>query len=161
MTAVLQRVDRAACTVEGEVTGKTGKGLLILLGVAAGDTEADAAALAANKAMADKALRVLFCDESGKMQRSVLDISGGALVISNFTLLADYAHGNRPSYFGAAAPGTAEELYRLFVAALEREGVPTATGRFGADMRLSIEANGPVTIVMESAKLKKTKENSK
>lgn len=150
MTAVLQRVDRAACTVEGEVTGETGKGLLVLLGVAAGDTEADAAALAAKIARCR-----IFCDESGKMQRSVLDISGGALVISNFTLLADYAHGNRPSYFGAAAPGTAEELYRLFVAAMEREGVPTATGRFGADMRLSIEANGPVTIVMESAKLKK------
>lgn len=156
MTAVLQRVDRAACTVEGEVTGETGKGLLILLGVAAGDTVADAAALAAKIARCR-----IFCDESGKMQRSVLDISGGALVISNFTLLADYAHGNRPSYFGAAAPGTAEELYCFFVAALEREGVPTATGRFGADMRLSIEANGPVTIVMESAKLKKTKENSK
>ena len=156
MTAVLQRVDRAACTVEGEVTGKTGKGLLILLGVAAGDTEADAAALAAKIARCR-----IFCDESGKMQRSVLDISGGALVISNFTLLADYAHGNRPSYFGAAAPDAAEELYRFFVAALEREGVPAATGRFGADMRLSIEANGPVTIVMESAKLKKTKENGK
>ena len=150
MTAVLQRVDRAACTVEGEVTGKTGKGLLVLLGVAAGDTVADAVALAAKVARCR-----IFCDESGKMQRSVLDISGGALVISTFTLLADYAHGNRPSYFGAAAPGTAEELYCFFVAALEREGVPTATGRFGADMRLSIEANGPVTIVMESAKLKK------
>ena len=100
MTAVLQRVDRAACTVEGEVTGETGKGLLVLLGVAAGDTVADAAALAAKVARCR-----IFCDESGKMQRSVLDISGGALVISNFTLLADYAHGNRPSYFGAAARG--------------------------------------------------------
>lgn len=156
MTAVLQRVDRAECTVEGESTGKIGTGLLVLLGVAEGDTEADAAALAAKIARCR-----IFCDESGKMQRSLTDVAGGALVISNFTLLADYAHGNRPSYFGAAAPAAADALYRFFAAELERAGVPVATGRFGADMRLSIEANGPVTIVMESGKLKKTKENGK
>lgn len=154
MTAVLQRVDRAACTVEGEVTGEIEKGLLVLLGVATGDGEADAAALAAKIARCR-----VFCDESGKMQRSLTDIGGGALVISNFTLLADYAHGNRPSYFGAAEPTVAERLYRFFVSALKKEGIPTATGRFGADMRLSIEANGPVTIVMESARLKIKKES--
>lgn len=156
MTAVLQRVDRAACTVEGEVTGEIAEGLLILLGVANGDTREDAAVLAAKVARCR-----IFCDESGKMQRSLLDIGGGALVVSNFTLLADYAHGNRPSYFGAAEPAAADALYCDFAAELEKAGVPVATGRFGADMRLSITANGPVTIVMESARLKKTKENGK
>ena len=141
--------------MEGEVTGKVGTGLLILLGVAEGDTEADAVALAGKIARCR-----IFCDENDKMQLSLLDIGGGALVVSNFTLLADYAHGNRPSYFGAA-PAMADALYRFFVAELEKAGVPTATGRFGAHMQLSVEANGPVTIVMESGRLKKTKENGK
>ena len=109
MIAVLQRVNRAAVSVEGAVVGEIGQGLLILLGVAKGDTEEDAARLAAKIA----ACRI-FHDGEGKMNRSVRDIGGGALVISNFTLLADYHHGNRPSYFDAAAPEEANRLYLYF-----------------------------------------------
>ena len=150
MIAVLQRVNRAAVRVDGEVVGSVEKGLMILLGVAAEDTAADAACLAKKIA----ACRI-FCDENDKMNLSLTAVSGGALVISNFTLLADYAHGNRPSYFGAAAPAAAEALYdefcRLLSAALARD---VAKGRFGADMKIDMEADGPVTIVMDSKILK-------
>ena len=150
MIAVLQRVNRAAVRVEGEVVGSIQKGLMILLGVSVEDTVADAAALAKKIA----ACRI-FCDENDKMNRSLLDIGGGALVISNFTLLADYSHGNRPSYFGAAAPQEAQALYQIFCRllsdALSRE---VAKGQFGAHMNIDMEADGPVTIVMDSKVLK-------
>ena len=94
------------------------------------------------------------------MNRSVIDVGGGVLVVSNFTLLGNYRHGNRPDYFGAAAPGEAEKLYEYFVAQLKGRGVPVATGRFGAHMNIALDADGPVTLVMESAVLKKKGEKA-
>ena len=155
MTAVLQRVKSAAVTVEGQTVGAVGEGLLVLLGVAAGDAEHDADLLAAKIA----ACRI-FCDEEDRMNRSVIDVGGGVLVVSNFTLLGNYRHGNRPDYFGAAAPGEAEKLYEYFVAQLKGRGVPVATGRFGAHMNIALDADGPVTLVMESAVLKKKGEKA-
>ena len=155
MTAVLQRVKSAAVTVEGQTVGTVGEGLLVLLGVAAGDAEHDADLLAAKIA----ACRI-FCDEEDRMNRSVIDVGGGVLVVSNFTLLGNYRHGNRPDYFGAAAPGEAERLYEYFVAQLKGRGVPVATGRFGAHMNIALDADGPVTLVMESAVLKKKGEKA-
>ena len=152
MIAVLQRVNSAAVRVDGAVVGEIGKGLLLLLGVRRGDTAEDAERLAAKVA----ACRI-FCDEAEKMNLSVSDVGGGVLVVSNFTLLADYSHGNRPSYFEAAAPAEADALYRYF-ADLLRPRVPhVATGEFGADMKISMEADGPVTIVMDSEVLKTKK----
>ena len=155
MIAVLQRATSAAVRVDGKVTGAIEKGLLILLGVAKGDTREEAALLATKIA----ACRI-FRDENDKMNLSVRDIGGSALVISNFTLLADYSHGNRPSYFEAAAPAEAEALYLEFSELLRKAGVPTENGVFGAHMKISLDADGPVTIVMDSAKLKGRKEKN-
>ena len=150
MIAVLQRVNRAAVRVEGKTVGEIGKGLLILLGVCADDTPEDCTLLA-KKIAAHR----IFCDENDKMNLSLKDIVGGALVVSNFTLCADYSHGNRPSFFGAAAPEVAEKEYLLFcdalAAHLSRE---VARGQFGADMKIDMECDGPVTIVMDSRVLK-------
>ena len=150
MIAVLQRVSHASVSVEGEVVGKCGKGLMILLGVLAGDTEQDALLLAEKIAK----LRI-FTDENDKMNLSVTDIGGGALVISNFTLAANYAKGNRPDYLNAAHPTVAEPLYRHFTELLGERIARVETGRFGADMQIAMTADGPVTIVMDSAVLKK------
>ena len=150
MIAVLQRVAHAAVRVDGSVVGEIGHGLLLLLGVAAEDTEADAAALARKIARCR-----IFEDEAEKMNLSLLDVGGSALVVSNFTLLAAYAHGNRPDYMAAARPNVAIPLYERFCALLRAEGVPVATGEFGADMKISLEADGPVTIVMDSNQLKR------
>lgn len=149
MIAVLQRVNRAAVRVEGETVGEIGEGLLVLLGVAEEDTLYDSELLAKKIA----ACRI-FRDENDKMNLSVRDIGGGVLVISNFTLLADYAHGNRPSYFGAAAPQKAEMLYLDFVHRMKQEIARVEKGSFGADMKIDMEANGPVTILMDSEVLK-------
>ena len=145
MKAVLQRVKNASVAVDGEIVGKCGEGLMILLGVAQGDTEEDARLLATKICN----LRI-FTDENDKMNLSVLDIGGEALVVSNFTLLANYKKGNRPDYFGAAKPDTANELYEYFVSLLEKELVHVGKGRFGAHMDINISADGPVTIVMDS-----------
>lgn len=145
MIVVLQRVKSAEVTVNGSVTGSCGRGLLILLGVAAGDGTADADALAAKISK----LRI-FEDENGKMNRSVLDIGGGALVVSNFTLLADYRHGNRPSFTGAAAPDEAKRLYGYFSARLAVCGIAVGNGIFGADMQVSLCNDGPVTLTLDS-----------
>ena len=145
MIVVLQRVKSAEVTVNGSVTGSCGRGLLILLGVAAGDGTADADALAAKISK----LRI-FEDENGKMNRSVLDIGGGALVVSNFTLLADYRHGNRPSFTGAAAPDEAKRLYGYFSARLTACGIAVGNGIFGADMQVSLCNDGPVTLTLDS-----------
>ncbi|MBE6636773.1 MAG: D-tyrosyl-tRNA(Tyr) deacylase [Ruminococcaceae bacterium] len=153
MRAVIQRVSRASVSVDGEIIGACGVGFLILLGVAKGDTEEDVTVLAAKIAK----LRI-FEDENGKMNRSLADVGGELLVISNFTLLADCRHGNRPDYLAAEAPGRAKELYELFaqtVASLA--DCHTETGRFGADMAVSLVNDGPVTIVLESADLKRRK----
>jgi D-tyrosyl-tRNA(Tyr) deacylase len=150
MTAVLQRVTEASVAVRGIVRGQIKKGLLILLGVKKGDTGCDAIALAEKISK----LRI-FSDENGKMNLSVIDIDGGALVVSQFTLCANYSHGNRPDFLCAAPPAEAGALYKLFTAQLgARIGEERVeTGEFGADMQVSLTNDGPVTIVMESGVL--------
>jgi len=140
--AVVQRVSRAEVRVSGEVTGRIGRGLVVLLGVALEDTDEDAQALAAKIAK----LRI-FPSDLRPTDRSVLDIKGEALVVSQFTLLADTSKGNRPSFVAAARPEQAERLYTLFCALLREQGVPVATGRFGAMMDVELVNDGPVTIV--------------
>ena len=142
MKAVVQRVSRAEVRVSGEVTGRIGRGLVVLLGVALEDTDEDAQALAAKIAK----LRI-FPSDLRPTDRSVLDIKGEALVVSQFTLLADTSKGNRPSFVAAARPEQAERLYTLFCALLREQGVPVATGRFGAMMDVELVNDGPVTIV--------------
>jgi D-aminoacyl-tRNA deacylase len=142
--AVVQRVREASVTREGEVVGECGPGLLILLGVAAGDTEVHAERLAGKVAR----LRI-FENEDGRFDRSLLDVDGGALVVSQFTLIADTRKGNRPSFTDAAGAETAEPLYRRFCEALEREGVHVARGDFGARMEVGLVNDGPVTIVLD------------
>ena len=145
MIAVLQRVSKASVSVEDNVVGKCGKGLCILLGVADGDSEKDA------KALAEKISKLrIFTDENDKMNLSVMDIDGEALVISNFTLLANYAHGNRPDYMSAAKPAEADRLYEYFCAELATKIKSVEKGVFGADMAVEISNDGPVTIVMDS-----------
>src|SRR5688500_14500489 len=144
MKAVLQRVSFASVRVAGASSGEIGPGLLVLLGVAAGDGEEEARRLAGKVAR----LRV-FEDDSGRFDRSLLDTGGAALVVSQFTLLADTAKGNRPSFTHAARPEQAEPLYDAFCAALEGEGIEVARGRYGARMLVEIANDGPVTIVLE------------
>lgn len=152
MKAVVQRVKRTALRVDGELISEIPFGLTVFLGVKTGDTEKEAAYLAKKIA----ALRI-FEDENGKMNLSVMDINGDVMVVSNFTLNANYEHGNRPDYFSGASPDLANELYEYFVSAISKKVKHTATGKFGADMKIQMEAIGPVTIVMESSKLKKGK----
>ena len=144
MRAVIQRVSRAAVGVNGAVVGEIGAGLLVLLGVGAGDTETDAERLAAKVAR----LRI-FADEAGRFDRSVLDAGGAVLVVSQFTLLADTAKGNRPSFTAAAAPEQAEQLYERFCAHLRDLGLGVEMGAFGARMEVELVNDGPVTIVLE------------
>ena len=144
MRAVLQRVTEAQVRVGGALVGETGKGFLILVCAMGGDTEAQAEKLAAKIAK----LRI-FNDDQGKMNLSVRDTGGSALVVSQFTLAADL-RGNRPGFSTAAAPAEGERLYLHFSQALEKEGVPVANGRFGADMAVSLVNDGPVTIWMDT-----------
>jgi D-tyrosyl-tRNA(Tyr) deacylase len=146
MRIVAQRVGKAAVAVDGETLASIGKGLLILAGVAQDDTGEDAAWLASKLAR----MRI-FPDAEGKMNLSVGDVGGEILVISQFTLFAETAKGNRPSFSAAAAPEKAIPLYEALAARLGAElGRPVATGRFGADMAVSLVNDGPVTIVMDS-----------
>lgn len=147
MRAVLQRVSRAEVRVDGALLGEVGQGLLILICAMAGDTEAEAARLAAKIAK----LRI-FKDEQGRMNLSIRDIGGAALVVSQFTLAADL-RGNRPGFSTAAAPDPGERLYLKFSQCLAGEGVPVANGRFGADMAVSLTNDGPVTIWMDTDRL--------
>lgn len=144
MRAVLQRVSRAKVTVDGEVTGAIASGWLVLLGVAPRDSQNQAEWLAEKVAN----LRA-FPDADGKMNRSVQDVSGGVLVVSQFTLYGDCQKGRRPSFTGAAPPAEAEPLYEAFVTALKLLGVPVATGRFAADMQVELVNDGPVTFILE------------
>lgn len=145
MIAVLQRVSKASVSVNGAVVGKCGKGLAILLGVAEGDSDNDA------KVLAEKISKLrIFTDENDKMNLSVMDVDGEALVISNFTLLANYAHGNRPDYMSAAKPQEADRLYEYFCDLLSQKLKSVQKGVFGADMAVEISNDGPVTIVMDS-----------
>jgi D-tyrosyl-tRNA(Tyr) deacylase len=145
MRALLQRVAHASVRVEGEVIGETGPGLLILICAMQGDGEAQADQLAAKIAK----LRI-FPDEAGKMNLSVRDMGGAALVVSQFTLAADTSRGNRPGFSAAAPPAEGERLYEYFADQLAAQGIPVQKGQFGADMKVELLNDGPVTIWMES-----------
>ena len=145
MRAVVQRVSEARVRVEDQVVGEIGRGLCVLLGVARDDESADAERLAGKVAR----LRI-FENEEGKFDRSVVDAHGGALVVSRFTLIADTAKGNRPSFAGAAPPEQAERLYEGFCEALAGHGIDVGKGRFGARMLVEVANEGPVTIVLDA-----------
>ena len=152
MIAVLQRVNHATVYADGEFSGTIEKGLYILLGVEKGDEKKDA------ELLSEKISKLrIFCDENDKMNLSVMDVNGEIMVVSNFTLSANYAHGNRPDYFSAAAPDYANELYEYFISLVSLKVKKVATGKFGADMRTDMSTDGPVTIVMNSAVLKGAK----
>jgi len=145
MRSVVQRVARAAVRVDRQVVGEIGHGLLVLLGVAGGDADADA------RWMADKLAQLrIFEDEGGKMNRSVQDVGGGVLLVSQFTLLGDARKGNRPSFVGAAPPEEANALYESVAALLRAWGLPVAQGVFRAHMEVESVNDGPVTLLLDS-----------
>ncbi|MFY9672881.1 MAG: D-aminoacyl-tRNA deacylase [Terriglobales bacterium] len=147
MRAVVQRVSRAKVTVDGEITGEIGRGLLVLLGVGAEDTRADADYLA------DKIVGLrIFEDEGGKMNLAVTEVEGAVLAVSQFTLYGDVRRGKRPSFDAAAAPGAARELYEYFVEKIRGAGLRCETGRFQETMRVELVNEGPVTILLDSKK---------
>jgi len=148
--AVIQRVSRASVTVAEEQLAKIEQGLVVLLGVAAGDTAEDAQKLARKTAE----MRI-FSDAAGRFNLSLLDVGGEALVVSQFTLLADTRRGRRPSFSRAAPPAEAEPLVEAFAAALREAGIGVGTGRFGAHMLVEIHNQGPVTIVLDSEELER------
>ena len=145
MKALLQRVTRASVSVGGEVVGKIGRGLIVFVGVANGDTEKDA------QYLVQKTVNLrLFSDEAGKFNLSALDIEGELLLVSQFTLLADTRKGRRPSFIEAAAPAQAEELFERFVEQAHATGLKVETGRFQQYMQVEIHNDGPVTILLDS-----------
>lgn len=151
MKAVLQRVKNASVTVDGALISEIGQGLLVLLGVADGDTERDADVLASKIAN----LRI-FSDADDKMNLSLLTVGGEVLVVSQFTLCANCVKGRRPDFFSAAKPDEANRLYLYFCKRIKNEGVATVkTGEFGADMQVELLNDGPVTILLDSGELKK------
>ncbi len=151
MKAVLQRVKNASVTVDGALISEIGQGLLVLLGVADGDTERDADVLASKIAN----LRI-FSDADDKMNLSLLTVGGEMLVVSQFTLCANCVKGRRPDFFSAAKPDEANRLYLYFYKRIKNEGVATVkTGEFGADMQVELLNDGPVTILLDSGELKK------
>ncbi len=145
MRALLQRVSEASVRVDGQVIGQCGTGLMILVCAMQGDDVAQA------EKLADKIARLrIFHDEAGKMNRSITDIGGSALVVSQFTLAADTSRGNRPGFSTAAPPAEAKALYEHMASVLADKGIPVETGQFGADMKVALINDGPVTIWMES-----------
>ncbi len=145
MRAVVQRVKKGTVSIGGKVVGTINKGLVILLGVKSGDTEADA------KFLADKCVNLrIFADEAGKFNLSALDVGGEVLAISQFTLYADTRKGRRPSFVNAAPQEISEPLYEKFIAYLQESGLKVASGKFGAMMLVEIHNDGPVTIILES-----------
>ncbi len=146
MKALVQRVSEGSVSIDGEVVGSIGRGLVILFGAGRGDTEKDVVYLAEKCAN----LRI-FCDENGKMNRSLLDVGGEALIISQFTLYGDCRKGRRPGFSDAADPADAEKFYRQFVELMRNQKIARVeTGRFGADMKVKIFNDGPVTFLLES-----------
>lgn len=149
MKAVIQRVKYATVKVDNKIIGECKQGFMILLGVIDGDTENDA-----DKLIKKIPVLRIFEDENGKMNKSLLDIDGEILVVSQFTLAADCSHGRRPSFTASAAPDIANELYEYFVGELKTAGVKSVqTGEFGADMAVELLNDGPVTIVLDSKEL--------
>lgn len=145
MRAVVQRVTNADVKIDGRVNGKIDDGLLVLLGVGNGDTEEDM------KYIADKIIKLrIFSDENDKMNLSLEDVGGSMLVISQFTLYGDCSHGRRPYFGNAMEPVSANEMYEKFVAYIKEQGIHTETGEFGADMKVSLTNDGPVTMILES-----------
>ena len=153
MLAMIQRISRGRVTSEGEVLADCpGAGLLVLLGVTTEDTEED------GRLLAEKIVKLrIFSDEEGKMNRSVQDVDGGVIVVSQFTLCASYRKGNRPDYLAAARPEQAIPLYEDFVSRMRASVTHVATGRFGADMQVEIVNDGPVTMQLDSNVLKQPK----
>jgi D-tyrosyl-tRNA(Tyr) deacylase len=148
LRALIQRVTQACVSVEGETVGAVGRGLAVLLGVARGDVVEDAERLARKTAE----LRI-FPDAAGRFDLSLLDVGGEALVVSQFTLLADTRRGRRPDFTAAAPPEEAEPLVERYVSVLRQMGVPVSTGRFGAHMLVEIHNDGPVTILLDTVEL--------
>ncbi len=152
MRALVQRVSRASVTIDGKVNGAIDKGFLILLGITEGDTEAEA------RYLADKCVGLrVFTDENDKMNRSLADVGGGMLIVSQFTLYGDCSHGRRPSFIAAARPETAIPLYECFVARCRESGLPVETGEFGADMKVELLNDGPVTLWMDTDEMRPKK----
>src|SRR4029079_10407760 len=149
MRAVVQRVSRASVTVDTRVTGSIDRGLLVLLGAGAGDTDEDL------RYIVDKVVNLrIFPDDAGKMNRSVLDIGGGVLVVSQFTVYGDVRQGRRPAFTGALEPGAAKALYERSLDAIRAAGVTKVeAGEFAADMKVDLLNDGPVTILLDSRKL--------
>ena len=152
MKVVIQRVNEASVEVEENIVGKIQKGLLLLVGVAKGDT-ADEAIVLAEKISKMR----IFEDDNGKMNLSVADIGGSILSVSQFTLCADCRRGNRPDYMNAMPPAEANDLYEIFNSKLEEKGFIVQKGIFGADMKVSLINDGPVTIILDSNDLKKSR----
>lgn len=149
MKAVIQRVKYSNVKIDGKTVGSCEHGFMILLGVSQGDTTGDA-----DKLLKKVPVLRIFEDENGKMNKSLLDIDGSALVISQFTLLADCTHGRRPSFTNSAPPDIANELYEYFVDGMKKAGVKSVqTGEFGADMAVELVNDGPVTIILDSKEL--------
>ena len=155
MIAVIQRVSKASISVDGKQIAEIDNGLVILLGVMSDDDETDC------RFLQDKIAHFrIFNDDDEKMNLSIKDVNGEALVVSQFTLCGDWQKGRRPSFINAAAPECAEQLYNLFVEYMESGNIPTKTGRFGAKRDISLSNDGPVTFVLDS-KIKKAKQQSK
>lgn len=153
MKVVVQRITRASVTADGIPSGTVGAGLLLLVGVARGDDETDA------ELLADKISRLrIFSDENGKLGKSVVDIGGEVLIISNFTLNGDYSHGNRPDFLAAEKPPRATMLWERFVSRMRERVGRVETGVFGADMQIDCLLDGPVTLQMDSELLRKGKQ---
>ena len=149
MRALVQRVSHASVTIDGAVHGQIGQGFLVLLGITDGDTVEDAVYLA------DKTVKLrVFTDENDKMNLSCADVGGGLLVVSQFTLYGDCRKGKRPNFMRAARPETAIPLYERFLERCRASGLPVETGEFGADMKVSLVNDGPVTIWMDTAEMR-------